>query len=144
MLMAPGVTMGGCWTDGVWLVSGQTAWSASSWFSFPIIFPNSKSEIDANVQMLEHVLDLLMMEVISPWDTRTMWRYSAKKGQRLLLRNGHLTARLIGNRTWLDDMAHYTLSEVELKTLKTIIETHLANGSIEGSMSAVAAPILFT
>jgi hypothetical protein len=58
--------MGGCWTSGVWLVPGRTASSAGPWISFPIIFPNSKSEIEANVQMLEQVLYLLIMEVVSP------------------------------------------------------------------------------
>jgi hypothetical protein len=58
--------MGGCWTSGVWLVHGRTAGCAGPWFSFPIIVPISKSEIEANVQMLQQVLYLLMMEVVSP------------------------------------------------------------------------------
>ena len=69
---------GRLWTCGVWLVTGRTAWSAGPWFPFPIIFPNPKSEIEANAQMLEQVMYLLMMEVVSPWDTRTMWTYAAK------------------------------------------------------------------
>jgi len=37
----------------------------------------------------------------------------------------------------------YNLSEVELKTLKAYIETHLGSGFIQRSSSPVAAPILF-
>jgi hypothetical protein len=37
----------------------------------------------------------------------------------------------------------YNLAEVQLKTLKAYIETNLANGFIQRSSSAVAAPILF-
>jgi len=37
----------------------------------------------------------------------------------------------------------YHLSEVELKTLKAYIETNLANGSTQRSLSPAAAPILF-
>jgi hypothetical protein len=37
----------------------------------------------------------------------------------------------------------YNLSEFELKTLKTYIETNLANGFIQRSSSSAAAPILF-
>ena len=69
--------MGGCWTSRVWLVPGRTAWSAGPWFPFPTIIPNPKSEIEANTQMLEQGVNLLMMEVVSPWDTRTMWTYAA-------------------------------------------------------------------
>jgi len=39
--------------------------------------PNVKSEIEANAQMLEQVMYLLMMEVVFLWDTRTMWTYTA-------------------------------------------------------------------
>jgi hypothetical protein len=37
----------------------------------------------------------------------------------------------------------YSLSKTELKTLKAYIETNLANGFIEGSLSPAASPILF-
>ena len=37
----------------------------------------------------------------------------------------------------------YSLGPVELKTLKTYIETNLVNGFIQGSKSPAGAPILF-
>jgi len=78
------VTKGGCWTGGVWLIPGRTAWSADPRFPFAIIpNPNPKSEIEANAQTLKLVIYLLLMEVVSPCDTRTMWTYAAKKWQTL-------------------------------------------------------------
>jgi len=40
-----------------------------------------------------------MMEVISPWDSRTMWTYSVIIGRRLLHRTGQLTTPSIWNQT---------------------------------------------
>jgi len=143
LLPACWVMMGGSWTSGVWLASGRTAWWAGLWFSFAIIFPNSKSEIEANVQMLDHVLCLLMMEVVSPQDTRTMWMYKVKIGQRHSHRTGQLTMRSIWNGTSISHMAEYFyLPEVNLKTLKAYIKTNLANECIQRSSSRMAAPIL--
>jgi len=48
--------------------------------------------------MLEPVMYLLMMAVVSPWDTRTMWTYWAKIGQRNLQRTGQLTTRSTWNQ----------------------------------------------
>jgi len=61
--------------------------------AFLPIIPNLKLEIKANTQMLEQVLYLLMMEVVSLWDTRTMWVYSADIWQRFLHRTDQLTMR---------------------------------------------------
>ena len=104
LLPARRATMGVCWTSGVWLGSGRTAWSAGAWFPFPIIIPNPKSEIEANAQMLEQVMYLLMMEVISPGDTRTRWTYAAKIWQTL---TPHLSWHPKGireeERFWLEE-----------------------------------------
>jgi len=103
------VTMWGCWTSGVWLIPGCTAWSAGPWFSFPIIFLNSKSEIEDNVQILDQVLYLLIMEVVSLWDTRTMWTCSAKIWQRLWHCTNQLTLQSIWNQTSIYHMAKSTI-----------------------------------
>jgi len=91
--------MEGCWTWGIWLFPGQTTWSTARLVSFTIFFPNSKSAIDSNVLMLEQVLYLLMMEIVSPWDTKTVWTYSTKIWERLLHHTGQLTTRSFWNRT---------------------------------------------
>jgi len=78
--------MGGCWATGVWHLPGQTAQSTRPWFSFHIISPNAKLEIEPNALMLEQVLYLLLMEVVFTWNTRTMWTCSAKIWQRLVHR----------------------------------------------------------
>jgi len=49
LLPACRVMMGGCWISGVWIVPGQTTWSAGPGISFPIILPNPKSGMEAHV-----------------------------------------------------------------------------------------------
>jgi len=79
LLPARRVTIRGYWSIGFWIIPGPTACSAGSWCSFPNIIPNPQSEIQANAQMLPQVMYLLMMEVQSMWDTRSIWTSAAKE-----------------------------------------------------------------
>jgi len=72
------VTNGGCWTCRVWHITSQTTWLAIPRFSFPMIIPNPMLEIEAHAMMLKQLLYVLMTDIVSPWDPKTMETSSLK------------------------------------------------------------------
>jgi len=100
--------MGGHRIDVLKFISRGTAWFGRLRFPFPIFFFNHKLEIQACAQMLEWVLYLLIMEVISLCNTKTMWTYSAKIEQTLMHCTGQLTMWLVCNKASIHDMAKST------------------------------------
>jgi len=93
--------------------------------------------------MLEQVLYLQMMEVVSLWDTRTMWTCLAKVWQRLMQHTGRLTMRSIWNHTSIYDLADVQIFRKSSWNYPGLHRKNLANEFIQRSFSTVAAPILF-
>jgi len=131
-----------CWTNTDSADHGRITWSIMSPFYFPII-PNCRSETETSLQMPHDVLYLLLIEVISLWDTQTMCISLVTIWPRLPLHwpNDHL----------IDLQPHFNLQYGRIlnhlcdepKAPKVNIKIILSTKLIHQVSAAVAVPITF-